>query len=316
MTTYLVRRTAWAVVVLLIVTGCTFLLVHLTPADPARAMAGAKSDPRTVALIRTSLGLDRPLLEQLVGFYERIARLDLGTSYRQGRPVAELIGERLPATVELAVAGLAIAILLGVGLGVAGARRPGSRLDRLSTALASVLAASPAYLVGILLLFGLAFLPAINGLPLFPLVNHGYDPLDLRQLALPALALGLVACPFYLRLTRLGVLDELRQDHIRTARAKGLGERRVVWRHALRNAAPPLVAQAGVDLGAFLGGVVVIEWAFSWPGIGRQSVAAISQQDVPLILGTVVVASILVVVANLAADLVAAWLDPRAALTD
>jgi peptide/nickel transport system permease protein len=316
MATYLVRRTAWAVVVLLIVTGCAFLLVHLVPADPARALAGAKGDPQTLTLIRRSLGLDRPLAEQLIAFYGRLVRLDLGTSYRQGRPVAVLIAERLPATIELAVAGLALGLGLGVGLGVAAARRPGGRIDRLSAAVGSLLASLPAFLVGIVLLYGLAFLPAVNGLSLFLLVNHGYDPVDLRQLALPALALGLVACPFYLRLTRLGLLDELHQDHIRTARAKGLSERRVVWRHALRNAAPPIVAQAGLDLGAFLGGVVVIESAFSWPGIGRQSVAAIAQQDVPLILGTVIVATILIVAANLAADIVAAWLDPRTTLLD
>jgi ABC-type dipeptide/oligopeptide/nickel transport system permease component len=210
------------------------------------------------------------------------------------------------------VAGLAVALAMGVPLGVAGARRPGSRLDRLGLVLSSTFVSIPGFVLGLVLIYVLAVLPAHAwGLRLFPIGVIHYDALDIRQLALPALTLGLLAMPFYVRVTRTSLLDELARDYVRTARAKGLGEREVVWSHAMRNALGPVVSQAGLDLGFFLGGVVVIEVVFSWPGMGRQAVGSISGEDLPLMMGTILFATLCIVAINLVVDVIQALIDPR-----
>jgi peptide/nickel transport system permease protein len=314
MPAYIARRMLWAGLVLLVVSTMTFLLTFLAPADPARSLAGPKSNPATVERVREALGLGQPILDQLVAYYWRLIHLDLGLSFRQGIPVLDLILARLPATIELAIAGLALAIAIGVPLGVLAASRPGSTIDRIAGVVSSVLVSIPGFILGIGLLYVLAFLPRTMGFALLPLPNSNFHPLDMRSLILPALTLGLLAAPFYIRVTRTAMLDELHQEYIRTARAKGLQQRRVVWRHALRNALPPVVNQAGLDLGLFLGGVVVIEAAFSWPGIGRQAVKSLSEEDLPLLMGIVFIGTLAIVLANLAADVLQALIDPRVRL--
>jgi peptide/nickel transport system permease protein len=312
MSAWLARRVLWALLVVFAVSVLTYLLTFVAPSDPARALAGLHSNARAVARIREALGLDLPALDQLLRYYGRLLSGDLGRSYRLNAPVADLLLAHLPATVELAVAGLALGLLLGVPLGVAGATRPGGRIDRLGLVLSSTLVSVPGFVLGLAMIYAFAVLPAqLLDIRIVPIGTPPHSTLDIRSLALPALALGLLAMPIYVRVTRTGMLDELAQDHIRTARAKGLGERRVVWRHAFRNVLGPLIAQAGVDLGAFLGGVVVIEAVFDWPGIGREAVRSITGEDLPLLMGTVLVATLCVVLANLAADLLGALVDPR-----
>jgi peptide/nickel transport system permease protein len=307
MLAYIIRRLLWGLVVLAVVGTLAFLLTFVAPADPARSIAGPNASAAAVERIRTSLGLDRPILDQLADYATGLVRGDLGTSYQSGGVrVLDLILARLLPTVTLAVSGLAISLLVGVPLGVAAARRPGSWLDRVATVLGSVLVAVPGFLIGILLLYLFAY-----RLPVFPLASPAYDPLDLRALALPAFTLGLVGVPFYLRVARTSTIEELGRDYIRTARAKGLTERDVTWRHAFRNALLPVVTLAGLDLGFYLGGVVVIESVFGWPGIGLQAVRAITQEDLPVLMGTLLFGTLCIVVASLVVDVIHALLDPR-----
>jgi len=315
MSAYVARRVAWGAVVLLVVTAVSFLLTFVAPGDPARAIAGMNARATDVARIRVALGLDRPPLDQLAAYYGRLLSGDLGHSFKLNVGVLDLILSRLPATIELAVAGLAFALLLGVPLGVAAARHPGGRADRLASIVSSVFISVPGFLLGLVMIYLFAFLPTqMWGVRLFTIGTTDYDPLNLHQLLLPALTLGLIASPFYVRVTRTSLLDELHHDYVRTARAKGLPERSVAWRHAFRNALVPIVSQAGLDLGFFLGGVVVIEAIFGWPGIGRQAVMAITGEDLPLLMGTVIFATLCVVVANIAVDVGQTFIDPRLSL--
>jgi peptide/nickel transport system permease protein len=309
---WLARRLISGVVVLLAVAVVAFLLTFVAPGDPARSIAGPNASVAAVERIRASLGLDRPALEQLASWLGGLARGDLGVSYQLGGVrVLDLILGRLLPTIQLAIAGVAVAMAIGVPLGVRAATRPGGPLDRISGILGSLLVAVPGFLLGILALYLLAY-----QWRLFPLATPTYDPLDLRALALPALTLGLVSVPFYLRVTRLSMLDELGEPYIRTARAKGVHPRGVTWRHAFRNALLPVVTLAGLDLGFMLGGVVVIESVFGWPGIGSQVVRAISQEDLPVLMGTLLVGTLCIVAASLVVDLVHVLLDPRIALDE
>ena len=311
---FLVRRLAWAAVVLGAVGVITFVLAYVAPGDPARSIVGRNASAETVEQVRRALGLDRPFLEQLLGYFGRVIQGDFGHSYKKDQDVLDLILNHFPATAQLAVAGLTISILIGVPLGIRAASRPGGWGDRLGTTLTALLIAVPAFWLGYIVLYVFAFLPAVRlNFDLFPIGQ--YKPFDLRYLALPALTVGLTGAAYYARITRTAILDQLSHDYIRTARAKGAGERRVVWRHALRNAVPPLMTQVGLDLGFFLGGVVVVEQVFSWPGIGRLAVEAVPSEDMPVLMGTVLFATLCIVVANLAVDVLYAFVDPRVRLS-
>lgn len=310
MLVWLARRLVSGLLVMAAVASIAFLLTFVAPTDPARSIAGPNASAEAVEGIRVALGLDRPALDQLLSWFGGLSRGDLGVSYQLGGVrVLDLIMGKLLPTIELALAGLAVALAIGVPLGVLAATRPGSLLDRTTAILGSLLVAVPGFLLGILLLYLLAYQWRI-----FPLASPRYDPLDLRALTLPALTLGLVSVPFYLRVARVSTLDELGRDYVRTARAKGLAEGRVTWRHAFRNAMLPIVTLAGLDLGFMLGGVVVIESVFGWPGIGSQAVRAISQEDLPVLMGTLLVGTLCIVVASLVVDIVHALLDPRIGL--
>ncbi|MDQ2965881.1 MAG: ABC transporter permease [Chloroflexota bacterium] len=310
---FVLRRIAWAGVVLGAVGVLTFVLAFIAPSDPARSIVGRNASAATVEQVRRALGLDRPFLEQLVGYFGRVIQGDFGHSYKKNQDVLELLVDHFPATAQLAVAGLAISILIGVPLGIRAASRPGGWGDRLGTTLTALLVAVPAFWLGYVVLYLLAFLPAVRlNIDLFPIGQ--YKPFDLRYLALPALTVGLTGAAYYARITRTVMLDQMSHDYIRTARAKGAAERRVVWRHALRNALPPILTQVGLDLGFFLGGVVVVEQVFSWPGIGRLAVESVTSEDMPVLMGTVLFATLCIVLANLVVDVLYALIDPRVQL--
>lgn len=307
---FLIRRLLWALVVLLAVGVVTFLLVYALPTDPARAIAGPHANAESVARISAALGLDDPLPEQLTRYLGNLLQFDLGHSFQRNRDVVPILVERLPATAQLAVGGLVIELLIGLPLGVLAARRAGSRVDRAVTTTASIMVAAPSFLVGYLLINLLAFQPRVRlGLDIFPIGS--YEPFDLRYLFLPALTLGLSGAAYYVRLTRSTLLDELSRDYVRTARSKGVPEQAITWRHLFPNAVLPLLTQLGLDIGFFLGGVVVIEQVFGWPGIGRLAVESILAADVPLVMGTVLFATLAIVLANLAVDVTYALIDPR-----
>ena len=307
---YITRRLLWAVAVLVSVGAVTFVLVYVLPADPARVIAGPRASADAVARISHQLGLDQPLLAQLSAYVGRALRGDLGHSFSQNLDVLPLILQRFPATLQLALAGLLIELAIGIPLGLLAATRRNSVFDRGSTILSIILVSAPSFWVGLLLIHYLGFLPhTVLGIDVFPI--GGYKPLDLRYLLLPALTVGFAGAAYYTRLTRVTMLDELHKDYVRTARAKGLPESRVNWKHAFRNAVGPILTQVGLDLGFFLGGVVVVEQIFGWPGIGKLAVDSIRTADVPLIMGTVLFATLCIVLANLFVDVANAVVDPR-----
>jgi len=294
MLAWLARRALSGVLVLVAVATVAFLLTFVAPADPARSIAGPNASAAAVERIRVALGLDRPALEQLASWFGGLVQGDLGVSWQLGGVrVLDLLMARLLPTVELAFAGLAVALVIGVPLGVLAATRPGGVLDRVTAVLGSVLVAVPGFLLGILLLYLLAYQWRV-----FPLATTSYDPLDLRALALPALTLGVSWCrstcawrePPCSTSWAATTCAGARQG---PARAPGhVG-------HAFRNAMSPIVTLAGLDLGFMLGGVVVIEAVFGWPGIGAQAVRAISQEDLPVLMGTLLLGTLAIVVASL-----------------
>ena len=310
MVRYILRRLVWAFAVLVSVGAVTFVLVYVLPADPARVIAGPRASADAVARISHQLGLDQPLVAQLVAYVGRATHGDLGHSFSQNLDVLPLILQRFPATLQLALAGLFIELIIGVPLGLLAATRRNSVFDRGATILSIVLVSAPSFWVGLLLIHYLGFLPhTLFGVDLFPI--GGYKALDLRYLALPALTVGFAGAAYYTRLTRVTMLEELHRDYVRTARAKGLPESSVNWKHAFRNAVGPILTQIGLDFGFFLGGVVVVEQIFSWPGIGKLAVDSIRTADVPLIMGTVLFATLCIVLANLTVDIANAIVDPR-----
>ncbi|MBI1280410.1 MAG: ABC transporter permease subunit [Anaerolineaceae bacterium] len=306
MTAYLLRRLLGTVGVIFLVATATFIMVFLMPGDAARMYAGPRAPEETVQRIRVLWGLDQPLPVQYVRYLGRAIQGDLGESTRDKRPVLQAVFERLPATIQLALAGLFIELLVGVPLGILAATRPGSWIDQLATLIALVGISIPQFALGLVMLYVFGFL-----IPIFPLGGYG-TPL---HLVLPALVLGVGGTAFYSRVLRNSILEVTGEDYVRTAKAKGLSPRMVLVRHVLRNALMPVVTLAGLDLATLLGGVVVIEAVFGWPGIGLQAWNAIRNQDTPMIMGTVLFASVAVVFLNLFVDVLYIAIDPRVRLT-
>ncbi|MDR7401288.1 MAG: ABC transporter permease [Armatimonadota bacterium] len=302
MAAYLVRRLVQSVVILVGVTVITFALLYALPADPARMIAGRSATVETVQRIRAELGLDQPLPVQYARYVSRLVRGDLGRSYAQKIPVADLLWSRLPATALLMAGGIAFELLIGLPAGMLAALRRRSRLDQLVMVAAFVGVSAPQFVVGLFLLYWLAYRWG-----LFPLGGYGTP----AHLILPAFALGVAGGGWYARVMRSSMLDVIHQDYVRTARAKGLSEPRVVVRHAVRNALLPVVSMVGLDIGTFMGGVVVVETVFSWPGIGQLAWQAIQIVDIPVIMGVVVVSALAITTGNLLADLVYPLLDPK-----
>lgn len=319
---YTVRRVALLVPLLLGVVVAVFALMRLVPGDPATVFLGQDATPEAVAELRRTLGLDRPWPVQLGRYLANVARGDLGESIFRGEPVIVAIGSRLPATVEVAIAALAIAVFAGLGLGVAAALGRGSALDIGSMVFAQLGVSIPVFWLGILLMFWFAvelnWLPAVGrgeSLPSAVVAAIGGRPEvladSLRHLTLPALALALNSAAVLGRLVRASMLDELQAEYVRAASAKGVSRRRVVTTHALRNALLPAVHVLGLRFGALLGGAVLTESVFGWPGLGQLVVTAISQRDFPLVQGIVLVFAVMFALVNLVVDLVSAALDPR-----
>jgi peptide/nickel transport system permease protein len=312
---FVIRRLLMAVVVVWLISVAVFALFYLAPADPARAIAGRLATPETVAAVRHRLGLDLPVPDQYLHFVARLAHGDLGYSFYNSEPVSTLIAVRIPVTISLTVGAAVIWLLVGIGLGVVTGRRPRTPIDRMATLFVLTGLSTPTFLVGLLLLYFLFFRLHLLGVDAFP--GGGYVPLTqnpigwAQHLILPWVTLAVVSAAIYTRLTRTSLLEVFGEDYVRTARAKGITERRVVYRHALRSALTPLVTQLGIDVGGLLGGAIVTETVFGLPGLGQLAVQSITDQDLPVVVGIVLLAALFVIAANLVVDLLYAVLDPR-----
>jgi peptide/nickel transport system permease protein len=303
MVRFLVRRSLQGLIVLWVITAIVFVMFFVAPSDVSRLIAGRQATPETVALVKHRLGLDRPVLDQYGSYMWNLLHGDVGYSFYNSTSVRSLIWERVPVTFSLAIGAAVLWLLIGVASGVLAATRPRSLADRLVTVTSLFFFSMPAFLLGLIFLYFLFFRLHLAGIAIFP--GSGYvpltdDPLGWAQhLILPWLTIALVSAALYSRLTRGSMLDVLGEDYIRTARAKGLRERRVVYRHGLRSAVTPVVTQFGIDLGTLLGGVIIVERVFGLPGLGDLAVQSVMTQDLPVIIGTVVLAAAFIVVANI-----------------
>lgn len=315
---FIAGRLVKAVIVLLGIVILAFLLIRATPGDPAAVLAGEAGavDAEFMQRVRAEFGLDRPMAEQLAIYVKQIATLQFGESYRQQRPVLDLITERLPATLLLTLSAFGIALLVGVSLGVTAARHVGRWPDMAITVAALVFFAVPLFWIGLMAI--LLFSVKLPWLPAFGMETVGadYDGIDalfdtIRHLILPATTLGLFYIAIYVRMTRASVIEVMDLDFVRTARAKGIPEGRIWRRHILRNALLPIVTLASIQAGNLVGGAVLTETVFAWPGIGRLAFDALLQRDYNLLLAVFIVTSALVILFNLIADLVYALVDPR-----
>lgn len=300
---YILRRCLQAIPVLLGITLFTFLMVHLTPGDPVTIFAlGKPLSPEREAQIRAQYGLDQPLWVQYRNYMGDLLRGDLGKGLRDQRPVWDTISEAIMPTLQLTVAGLAVALTLGVTLGILAAVFHNSWLDSAAMVVALLGVSTPVFYLGLILLFLFSF-----HFHLFPATGVG----GWENLVLPALTVGFASAAYIARLVRSSMLETLRQDYVTTARAKGLNERIVIASHALKNALIPMVTYFGIQLAGLLTGAVVTEQVFSRPGLGRVAITAIGNRDFPLIQGTVLVTAIVYVLVNLVVDLSYAVIDPR-----
>ena len=302
MLSLLFRRLAQAFLILLGVAAITFVLLYALPADPARMIAGRSATAQTVASIRHELGLDQPLLVQFWNYLTGLLQGDLGRSYAQKTEVWTLIAARLPATLTLMAAGIFVEVVLGVTFGTIAAVKRGSFVDRLVMMASFVGVSAPQFVAALLLLY----LFAVT-LGWFPMSGYG----TFAHIVLPASTLGILGAGWYARMVRSAMIDVLNQDYVRTARAKGLSSTRIIFRHALPNAILPIIAMIGIDIGQFMGGVVVVEAVYGWPGIGQLAWQAIQQVDIPIIMGVTLTSALAIVIGNLLADLIAPVIDPR-----
>ncbi|MDZ7705539.1 MAG: ABC transporter permease [Trueperaceae bacterium] len=299
---YLLRRFLQALGVLVGISFVTFLLLYFLPADPARMVAGRSATPETVEQIRRELGLDQPFPQRYASYLWGLVQGDMGRSYVQKAAVSDIIASRFIPTLQLALAGILFELLIGLPSGIIAALKRGTWVDQLFMSTAFLGVSAPQFVVGLLLLYLFSYL-----LPIFPLGGYG----SVAHIILPAITVGLAGGGWYARVTRSAMIDVLRQDYVKTARAKGVFPRRLLFKHILKNATLPVVALVGLDIGVFMGGIVIVESVFGWPGIGQMIWQAIQLVDVPVILGGVLVTACFVVVGNLVADLIYPLLDPR-----
>jgi peptide/nickel transport system permease protein len=307
---YALRRLLLAIPVLGVISVFVFSLLYLTPGDPALVMAGDQATPDDVERIRVSLGLDRPPLERFGGWVWRVLHGDLGHSIFSGQPVTYIIGQRLEPTLSILAAGVIISVLVGVPLGIAAANRRGGPIDRTLSVAVATSYAIPVFVAGYALAF--VFASWLRWLPVegFTPIEDGVGPY-LRSLILPALTLSVLFTALIASVTRASMLQTLSQDYIRTAAAKGAGRARILFRHALKNAAVPIVTIVGGGVATLIGGAVVIENVFAIPGLGTMTVDAILHRDYPVIQGVVLLTSTGYVLINLLVDLSYLLLDPR-----
>ena len=302
MIAYLGRRLLQSILILFGVSLITFALLYLLPADPVRQIAGRSATPETVENIRRQLGLDQPFVIQYWRYVTSLVSGDLGRSYIQRSEVTELIVSRLPATLLLMVGAILCEVIIGLTMGLIAAVKRGSAIDQSLMVASFIGVSAPQFVVGLLLLYVFAV-----RLGWFPIGGYG----TWRHLVLPSFTLGILGAGWYARMMRSSMIDVLRQDYIRTARAKGLARRAILFRHALPNAILPVIAMIGIDIGLFMGGIVVVEGVFGWPGIGQLAWQAIQRVDIPIIMGVTLVSACAIVIGNLIADIVAPFIDPR-----
>jgi peptide/nickel transport system permease protein len=298
---YLFRRFVQSLLVLFGISFVVFAILHLT-GDPTLVLLPPDASPEDVRRFREQMGFNDPFHVQYLRFLTGALRGDFGQSIRHGEPAFGLVLERLPATFELAGAGLGIALVLAIPAGIISAVRRNTPVDYVATVVALLGQSMPTFWLGIMLI--LVFSVQLN---LLPSSGRG----SLQHLILPAITLGLFTTARITRLTRSGMLEVLNQDYIRTARAKGVGDPPVVWKHALKNAAIPIVTIVGIELGTLLGGSVITETIFAWPGVGRLSVQAISNRDYPVVQAAVFLLATTFVLVNLIVDVIYTYLDPR-----
>jgi len=301
---YLLRRLIWMLPVLLGVVTITFFLGRLAPGDPALAMAGQRAGPEQLESIRRQYGFDRPLAAQYGIYLWNVLRGDLGISYDNHRPVAEVILERFPYTLRLAAGAMAVAVVLGIAAGLLSALMPNTWIDRAAMVFSMLGISTPVFWLGLLLMYFFSI-----QLQWFP--PSGYGDGSWIYLVLPAVALGTQSIAFLARMTRASMLEVLNEEYLRTARAKGAGGLRVIGKHAFANAIIPVITIIGLDFASYLSGSVLTEKVFSWPGLGRHMVIAIEQRDYPVINGTVLFFCVIFIAINLIVDLLYAVLDPR-----
>jgi peptide/nickel transport system permease protein len=304
------RRLLLAVPMLLGMSVVVFLIVHLVPGDPARAILGLNATPELIAQLREQLGLEESLVSQYVAWLGNVVTGDFGRDYSSGASISSLLGQRLPVTIELAVVALLIAIVIGVPLGIAAAVWRGRGPDAAAQGVSLLGISVPDFWLGIMLILlfslGLGTLPSSGWVPL------SEDPVgNLEHVLLPALALGVGFGAVLVRITRAAMLDVLDQDYIRFCRAKGVPERSVIFKHALRNAAIPIITVIGMQAGYLLGGAIVIEQVFSLPGVGRLVLDGVLQRNYPVVQGGVLVVGVMFIVVNLLADVLYTVLNPK-----
>ena len=320
MTRFVIRRTVQGIVTLWVIVSLVYILNIMANPDPARLLAGKAATVAQVAAITKSLGLDQPLWHQYLGFLGRVLSGNLGESYKLHEPVTTLLGRWAPVDISLAIPAGIIWLAMGLGVGIIAARRPRSIWDRSATVFVLTGLSTPTFILGLLLLYLFFYILTTHGIGIFPgagtYTAFNQDPVQwARDLILPWITLALITAATYARLSRSSLLETLGEDYIRTARAKGLSERRITYRHALRAAITPIVTQFGIDLATVLGGAIITETVFGLPGLGQNVVQAIARDDLPVIEGIVLVAAAFIVVANIVVDTLYAVIDPRVRLS-
>ena len=315
MAEFVVRRIALGAVVLWVMTAVVFVMFFVAPHNVANLIAGRQATPETVALVKHRLGLDQPVLHQYRDYMWRLLHGNLGYSFYNSTSVRSLIWQRVPVSFSLALGAAALWLLIGVSAGVLAATRPRSLADRAVTMGALFFYSMPSFLLGVVVFYLLFYRLHLAGIGWFP--GNGYVAFTqspwrwAQHLVLPWFTLALVTAATYARLTRGSMLDVLGEEYIRTARAKGLTERRVIYRHGLRSALTPVVTQFGIDFGTLLGGVIIVENIFGLLGLGQLAVQSVVQQDLPVVIGTIILAAAFIVVANIVVDACYGILDPR-----
>ncbi len=307
MSRFIISRLLSAWIVLIGVSCLVFLLIHLVPGDPVEVMLGESAQPADREALRHALGLDLPIPVQLLTYFNGLVHLNLGASLHSQRSIAELLAERFPATMELALAALLVAIGIAFPLGIFAAVRKNTFWDHLAIGISLLGVSIPVFWMGPVLILILSLW--LGWLP----VSGREGP---ASLVLPALTLGIALSAILSRMIRASILEVLNEDYIRTARAKGLRERAVIWRHALLNALLPVITVLGLQLGGLLGGAVIVETVFSWPGVGQLMVEAIHRRDYLVVQGCILLISLTYILVNTLTDLVYAWLDPRIRLRE
>lgn len=310
MTGYIIRRLMLMIPVAALVSVIIFTVMRLTPGDPVRVLLGEEPDPESYARLREQMGLDQPFPVQYALWLSRALQGDLGRSLRTRQPVLEAIAERAPATLQLGLAGLLFSIIIAVPVGTLSAIRRNSAADLGAVSFTLLGVSIPNFFLGILLILGFAYYLRLVPPGGYRPIEEGLDE-NLKRLILPAITLGTAGAAVNMRLVRSSLLEVLSQDYIRTAWAKGLSERVVIVRHALRNALIPVVTVVGIQIGAIIEGAFITETLFGWPGVGRLAVDSIGGRDYPVVQAIVLLAALSFMLSTLAVDLLYAWLDPR-----